>query len=1696
MPFYGKQSLLRVYHKWNVFKRKNLDRYIEVVHGKAFLNELKKNLSKTGQYKQSTVRQVRSQQPKKEGHFPSKQGKSSNTETTTDEEKATTLKEKPRSKHDVPQAHRRESQDQGSESASMRRRQTRRRASKGIFSATELTGDASKKIKEAGGPQAGAGRMQSPTTRDRSSVMVQDDGAFISSRTRLARSIRRNGKEGNTTQDCHHEAALAQRSEDVLSGVKGETTTVDNPKSPSFCQDKTSVEPATMSPRTEDDSSLKGERIELDLLASETGFELQKIQPLNADGESSPVLPSGSHCEMEDILPPAKPKMTGQPTPEQRGHVLRKKRVSPSHQRRTRQRSRSSRHTPGNYEDSRKNFVTNETSMHQPSSTSELEVREALTESAESSTTALMQGGLSRSLGRVITTQRGIKLRQTARKCCPQPLRGTNNDHGEQLSLVGIHPFTSTPVDKIKGFGPFSRRISVEVHRMKEPVSLSPHNQVSQPVGFIRKLGNRSPAKNIMPEVRRQDEEQHEGNREAPVIVGSKAPKVVSVSRANDSSEQDRVSALSYTALCYRGSDNDGASPRIENTRYASKNTINPVTKKTQETLDENLWNLSVVAAIEDIPLLEDDDERRKSSPNELDEVISEDKDCQQSLQVRHNVAVNNPDFMPKGITSLRQGEDVDRKPENDVNTSTVDESVEDGDGILISGNCLPGLSHLHEGPTENNSPQVDSPIIPVLASVHPHSSRESQAQTMNQTPSSTRGRSRNNQENMCMPSSYFQVGKSWLSSQMTSQDPEESTENASSTLSQRHSDGNVAKVTSKYQSADARSSIQIPSDTEEEASTELAAAVPERRSSPMAEVKTEDSSKDDTKKTDSSVSVETLVNDETQCTPELKEPEAAPRKIKTPAEKKQRWLSQQSLIKAPGEPQAKEGRLNQEGQQLLSQMTQEERDLVSGEKGLITRKRKRTDSQEGRVRGQSGWEESLRQKPAVVTKFQAGETPKSLKKPETEKKKQSPKKNSEPFQSPSKASKEKSHLLQQKMPFRDVLKPPPSKKMKLIDEGPDPAPKSSEEDESSKPTAAQISSPCPSRPLQDKYRYGQLVWGKMKGFNWWPGTVVHHHTCGRDAAASDACWIKWFGDNKFSKVNLNQVIPFVQFSAHFSQSTFLHTALYRRAVFQALQLASTRAGKTYSNDPAQYRTEVPKHSRHSNPAWQKFYELCTDMIGWAKEGFEPGGQDAIMPSEEEQQPPPRPASPPLSPVLSSPTKKTGHSSSKAAETWKDIRDTVIPEVRNGIKHIEDICIGCGSAALTAQHPFFIGGLCEVCRVEFVEMAYVYDEDGYQSFCCICAEGSDIILCDQPECYRSFCHDCIEHLVGPSSVKEILDEDQWKCFMCKPEPTTGLLTRRPDWPQKLLLFFQQDRSQTFPPMKTYPPVEMDQRKPIRVLSLFDGIGTGMLVLKELGLKVDCYFASEINEEAMQVSSVRHDGIIQQLDDIRKITAQEIRSLGPFDLLIGGSPCNDLSIANPARKGLFGTGRLFFDFYRLLTVVRPNADSQRPFFWLFENVVGMPHQHKMEISKFLECDPVVVDAKDVSPAHRARYFWGNLPGMNRPNIATDKNALCLQDCLEPNCNRQAQFSKVRTVTSKLNSIKQKNEQVLPVLMNGQEDALWCTEMERIFGFPDHYTDIANMSRTSRHRLMGQAWSVPVIKHLLAPLKEYFTCEMHQ
>ncbi|XP_077369774.1 DNA (cytosine-5)-methyltransferase 3B [Festucalex cinctus] len=609
-------------------------------------------------------------------------------------------------------------------------------------------------------------------------------------------------------------------------------------------------------------------------------------------------------------------------------------------------------------------------------------------------------------------------------------------------------------------------------------------------------------------------------------------------------------------------------------------------------------------------------------------------------------------------------------------------------------------------------------------------------------------------------------------------------------------------------------------------------------------------------------------------------------------------------------------------------------------------------------------------------------------------------------------------------------------------------------------------------------FSVGELVWGKIKGFSWWPGMVVTWRATGKRQANHGMRWLQWFGDGKFSEVSADKLDSITAFAKFFNQASYTKLASYRRAIFQALEMASIRAEKKFP------------HCESDNPD-----EQIKPLMDWAQGGFLPKGQEGLKPTHGSDSAaldmqvldvslpeyPPSAKQPRLSVCKS----KVGPEESYS-------REQMVNEVLNNKRSIEEFCLSCGKMRAATFHPLFEGGLCQTCKDVYLETSYMYDDDGYQSYCTVCSGGREVLLCGNANCCRCFCVDCLDILVHRGASNNARCLDPWRCYMCQPLLTYGVLKRRHDWSFKLQEFFGNDNGQEFETPKIYPAVPAEQRRPIRVLSLFDGIATGYLVLRDLGFKVDQYIASEVCEDSISVGVVRHEGKIQYVHDVRNITRKNIHEWGPFDLVIGGSPCNDLSIVNPARKGLFeGTGRLFFEFYRLLSEAKPKEGENRPFFWMFENVVAMGVNDKRDISRYLECNPVMIDAIEVSAAHRARYFWGNLPGMNRPLCASGMDKLELQDCLEH--GRVAKFGKVRTITTRSNSIKQGKDQHFPVLMNGKEDILWCTELERIFGFPVHYTDVSNMGRGARQKLLGRSWSVPVIRHLFAPLKDFFACD---
>uniref|UniRef100_A0A674C1V7 DNA (cytosine-5-)-methyltransferase n=1 Tax=Salmo trutta TaxID=8032 RepID=A0A674C1V7_SALTR len=585
----------------------------------------------------------------------------------------------------------------------------------------------------------------------------------------------------------------------------------------------------------------------------------------------------------------------------------------------------------------------------------------------------------------------------------------------------------------------------------------------------------------------------------------------------------------------------------------------------------------------------------------------------------------------------------------------------------------------------------------------------------------------------------------------------------------------------------------------------------------------------------------------------------------------------------------------------------------------------------------------------------------------------------------------------------------------------------------------------------QKGYNVGDLVWGQIDGYSLWPGIVQPWK--GRQAAKN------------IRKIEWGDIVFFA--------NSFATLVTYRDAIFQSLQVAASRCRKVFS---------LGSDERE---------ELLKEMVDWAFSGFKPTGPDGFQPPLQTEGASSNKGENDQNPDCQPPLKKQKQQSNiKKDSVW--FIHCFVHSLCNFLSS-KAFCLCCMDDEIEIFHPLFEGSLCLKCKDNFTETLYRYDEDGYQSYCTVCCAGLEVILCGNDSCCRSYCLDCLNILVGPGTFDSLKEVDPWICYLCEPHNAHGALKPRLDWNIRVQEFFANNSAFQFEPDRVYPSIPANLRRPINVLSLFDGIGTGYLVLKELGLKVDKYVASEICSESISVSEINHEGKIIHVDDVRLITKEHILKWGPFDLLIGGSPCNDLSIVNPARKGLFeGTGRLFFEFYRLLHIMKPKEDDQRPFFWFFENVVFMNNNHKVDICRFLECNPVLVDAVKVSPAHRARYFWGNIPGMNRPIIASQNDKVFLQDCLER--GRIAKFTKVRTITTNSNSLKQgKDVRKLPVSEKGVDDNLWITELEKIFGFPKHYTDVKNMSRQQRQKVLGKSWSVPVIRHLFAPLKDYFACE---
>lgn len=277
---------------------------------------------------------------------------------------------------------------------------------------------------------------------------------------------------------------------------------------------------------------------------------------------------------------------------------------------------------------------------------------------------------------------------------------------------------------------------------------------------------------------------------------------------------------------------------------------------------------------------------------------------------------------------------------------------------------------------------------------------------------------------------------------------------------------------------------------------------------------------------------------------------------------------------------------------------------------------------------------------------------------------------------------------------------------------------------------------------------------------------------------------------------------------------------------------------------------------------------------------------------------------------------------------------------------------------------------------------------------------------------------------------------------------------------------------------------------MNILSLFDGISCARVALERIGIPVSSYTAYEIDSYAVDISKKNYPSIVHYGN------VKDCKEVMNVDLLIGGSPCQDLSIAKKNRKGLEGErSSLFWEYLRIKNLCRPR-------WFILENVASMRSEDKDIITRELGVQPILFDASLVSAQSRRRLFWTNIPF----KLPEDRGII-LADILEPTTDAYIIRQTYTPVESNrmvgyLGKSKSQANRIYNTVGKsaclsanggglGAKTGLYKvgdvvrkltpTECERLQGLPDGYTD--GISQTQRYKCLGNAFNVDVVAHIM-------------
>lgn len=274
---------------------------------------------------------------------------------------------------------------------------------------------------------------------------------------------------------------------------------------------------------------------------------------------------------------------------------------------------------------------------------------------------------------------------------------------------------------------------------------------------------------------------------------------------------------------------------------------------------------------------------------------------------------------------------------------------------------------------------------------------------------------------------------------------------------------------------------------------------------------------------------------------------------------------------------------------------------------------------------------------------------------------------------------------------------------------------------------------------------------------------------------------------------------------------------------------------------------------------------------------------------------------------------------------------------------------------------------------------------------------------------------------------------------------------------------------------------------MNILSLFDGISCGQVALNRAGITDYKYFASEIEQTAIDVCRNNFPSTIH-LGDVKTI---DISSLPKIDLLIGGSPCQGFSSAGKQLNFEDPRSQLFFEFVKIKNKLNPR-------YFLLENV-KMKKEWQDVITRHLGVSPVFINSSDFSAQNRQRLYWTNIPIENwtPKNIhlndilesgwESDRNkSYCLDANYGKGSNLRRYFHRgSRQIVFKSGFLPDKPSiEDANIIGNNMKDKwrlLTPEECERLQTLPQGYTN--GISNIKRYHAIGNGWTVDVIAHIL-------------